>query len=505
MRRMNRRIVAWIVLCAVVVAVGGFFRLAALDRKAVHHDESVNFAFTKRLLEKGKYAYNPTAYHGPFLYFAGLPAVAIAGFSKTTLRLTPTLFGLLAVIMLLLMHPQLGKPGALLAAAILALSPADVYFSRTFIHEIYFVFATLGMFWVLLVGARNGKPLPIVAFWIFLTLTFTIKETAAFGVIAFGAAMIVAWLSRYLTNEPEPLKPEYMLGFHNFNYLLWAIGLSLTVWTLLFTSFLSNPNGIPDFFRAYLSWFDTGVKSKPHAKSWTYFFIMVGKYYLPAIPFVLWAMVRGIWKRRTQTLFLLTVALVTQVIYSAIPYKTPWCVLVIGLCWVVLAADGFTDLWKTLRYPALQITVAVLVGIGLVVYGVASYRLNFERYDDDEGYKIVYVQTLRDYEKMPADLQRFVDASDEDEDIPIYITKGAKNPGRFYLRNYPGKKQQYHDLPDVVDFPIIVTRSNEYDELNKHLIHSYRSETYPVFPGWWIYLLVEEELWQRVHPEETTQ
>ena len=498
---MSRAQNIWIISAILILLIAAWFRFAQLDLKPIHHDESVNYSFIKKLVTNFKYAYNPTAYHGPFLYFIGVPAVVLAGYSKTAMRFTPALFGLLTVLLLLMNRRTIGKPGALLAAAILALSPADVYFSRTFIHEIYFSFATAGMFWGFLAAARENTAGRVVGFWLFLMIAFAVKETTAINVMAFGAAMIVLWLwSTARGSEDASFQPRHL--FHG-QYLLWAAGLSLTLWILFFTTFLTNPHGIIDFFKAYLPWLDTGFKEKPHAKAWTYFFILLGKYYLPALPFAAWAIVRGLWKRQTQTIALTVIAITILVVYSVIPYKTPWCILTIGLPWILLAAVGFTDLWEMAHLLPWRVTLMVLVVAGLVIYALASYRLNFEEYDEND-YKIVYVQTLRGYEEMPAVLAQVNAVYNDEGHLPIFMTFGAKNPGRPYLHSYKGLQVQKGDLPETIDAPIVLTRSTEYDEVAKRLGHDYHSETYPVFPGWWIYLLVKEDLWQQTFPAITT-
>ncbi len=489
--------IIWLVLALVVLAVAGYYRFVGLESKAVHHDESVNYSFTKKLLNKGQYAYNPIAYHGPFLYYVALPAVAIGGFTKTTMRVTPAIFGVLCIILLLLMHPTLGKPGVLFGAAVLALSPADVYFSKTFIHEIYFAFAYAGMFWAFLEAVRKPKASAVILFYVFLSLAFTVKETAAFAIPSFGAALFMGWYfaGRYET-EPHSFQAGPLLGRPNMHHLTWGIGLALVLWALLFSSFLTNPKGIVDFFAAYGSWFSTGVVEKPHAKPWPYFFVLLGEYYAPALPFALWAAVRAFWKHRPRTIALLAVAVSTLFVYTVIPYKTPWCVLVIGLAWIVLAADGFTDLWELLRHPALRAAIVVVSLAGLAVYAWASYRINFEKYDD-EDYQIVYVQTLREYESMLRDLAVVVQTSGLGDQQPIYLAQNAKNPGRFYLRHYKKLKMQSKESEKPITQSIIICRNTEYDAIAKRMTMKYRSKTYPVFPGWWVYLLVEENLWKR--------
>ncbi|MGH9942434.1 MAG: hypothetical protein ACRD9R_08770 [Pyrinomonadaceae bacterium] len=140
---------AWFVACAVVIVAAAALRFYDLDLKPMHHDEGVNGFFLTNLLRSGGYRYDPANYHGPTLYYFTLPLAYVAerfGFYNTTLvRLVPALFGVATVWLVLALRRQLGMIGVLAAAALLAVSPGSVFFSRYYIHEMMFVFFTLGM------------------------------------------------------------------------------------------------------------------------------------------------------------------------------------------------------------------------------------------------------------------------------------------------------------------------------------------------------------------------
>lgn len=140
---------AWRIGCAVVFAVAALLRVLYLELKPLHHDEGVNGFFLLGLLRQGKYQYNPSNYHGPTLYYFTLPLASFADshhwLSTSILRSVTVAFGLATVWLALSLRRRIGAVGALACAALLAVSPGMVFFSRYYIHEMLFVFFTLGI------------------------------------------------------------------------------------------------------------------------------------------------------------------------------------------------------------------------------------------------------------------------------------------------------------------------------------------------------------------------
>ena len=140
---------AWRIGCAVVLAVAALLRVLYLELKPLHHDEGVNGFFLLGLLRQGTYRYNPANYHGPTLYYLTLPLAAFADshhwLSTWVLRSVTAAFGVATVWLALRLRRYIGAAGALACAALLAVSPGMVFFSRYYIHEMLFVFFTLGI------------------------------------------------------------------------------------------------------------------------------------------------------------------------------------------------------------------------------------------------------------------------------------------------------------------------------------------------------------------------
>lgn len=135
----------WFLNCSLVTAIAVFLRFYWLELKPLHHDEGVNGYFLTTLFREGIYKYDPTNYHGPDLYYFALAFSKVFGLNTISVRSSVAIFGVLTVFLAFFLRKYIGKIGSIAAALFLALSPGMVYISRYFIHEIIFVFFSLGV------------------------------------------------------------------------------------------------------------------------------------------------------------------------------------------------------------------------------------------------------------------------------------------------------------------------------------------------------------------------
>src|SRR6185503_3710790 len=202
----------------VVLLAATLLRLIFLTQKPLHHDEGVNGLFLVNLFRTGYYHYDPSNYHGPSLYYLAVIPTAINnvfhwghGLSTFAIRFVTASFGVGVVWLMLCLRRFLGSPAAIAAAAFATVSPGFVFFSRYFIHEILFVFFSLGIIvaWLWYRGA--GKPRYLMLAAASAAMLFATKETwiitAAVWIIAIPCTMIFLRL-RNRADEIPPLVPE---------------------------------------------------------------------------------------------------------------------------------------------------------------------------------------------------------------------------------------------------------------------------------------------------------
>ena len=98
-----------------IVVLAAVLRFPALDLRPMHADEAVQAAKFARLLERGRYEYDPREYHGPTLSYLTLITARVQGAARyadldeITLRSVPAAAGVLLVAAHLLLVPVVGS------------------------------------------------------------------------------------------------------------------------------------------------------------------------------------------------------------------------------------------------------------------------------------------------------------------------------------------------------------------------------------------------------------
>jgi uncharacterized protein (TIGR03663 family) len=362
----------------------------------MHTDEAVNAVQFGQLLEEDFYQYNPKEYHGPTLYYFTLVPAWLNGIaefenlSEVTLRTVPLFFGVLMVLMSLLLLNGLGRWATVMVAALTAISPAFVFYSRYYIHEILLVFFTFGVIACGYRYSRSKNIMWVLLAGVFLGLCHATKETCiiAFGSMLLALLLTLIWQRDEIWNITKKIKP---------NHLIAAIGTAVIVSALLYSSFFTRPTGILDSIRAYAPYFTRASESQLHIHPWyyylktlLYFRVATGPVWSEAL-IVLLAGVGFIVAMLRKPLlsidfhllrFIAFYTAIMTVLYSVIPYKTPWCILGFLHGMILLAAVGVVAVMKL----APNILVRVLISLALVAgagqLAWQGYLSNYKFYAD---------------------------------------------------------------------------------------------------------------------------
>src|SRR5215213_6538962 len=183
----------------------------------MHHDEGVNGFFLMNLMRQGVFHYNPENYHGPTLYFLTLPLAFVTDklgvLDNWVVRLVTVAFGVGTVWLVLALRRYVGAFGALAGAALVAVSPACVFYSRYYIHEALFVFFTLGIVVAALKLYETGAPSYLFLASASAAMLFATKETAfiSAGALALAWVCAYAWVS--LTGGARDRGESGLAGF----------------------------------------------------------------------------------------------------------------------------------------------------------------------------------------------------------------------------------------------------------------------------------------------------
>ncbi len=432
-----------------VVALGALaFRAPRLSMRPMHTDEAVHADNFGTLLEGGTYKYDPREYHGPTLnYFTLIPARLTAAdtypqLTEVTLRIVPVIFGTLLVLMTLLLVRGLG-PAAVVAAVLAALSPALVFYSRYYIQETLLVCFTFG---VIVCGYRylRTRALPwALATGVFAGLMHATKETCIIALCSMGLALVLSSRGRPARTAIKP--------FHVVLGLVVAVGIS----ALFYSSFGRNPKGVLDSYLTYATYFSRGAgENTVHVHPWYYYLQMIvfAQYFDGPIWtegwIVLLALVGVAAAVKSDRLgsidsklvrFLAVYTIAMTVVYSAVRYKTPWCLLSFLHGMILLAGVGAVTLlaWVKRRGPRAVLAVVLLGMAGHLAF--QAYRANFVYYADSRNpyvyaHPTLEVFTIVEKVKEYADLR----SRESSGEIPIQVAVPGKDywPLPWYLRAY---------------------------------------------------------------------
>ena len=203
----------WLELSFILVVAAALgMRLFELSGRTMHYDEAIHLHFSYKLANSAGSAlgwpwifgtdyFHSAWMHGPFQIEMAAAIFTILGDSDFTSRLGYALFGTALVGLPYFLRDHIGPRGALIAAVMLAVSPALLYFSRFGRNDIIMMFWAVSLFILMWRYLHGGRRLNLYLASAILALMFATKETAyllvaVFGLIVFMAAApeLLAWI-----------------------------------------------------------------------------------------------------------------------------------------------------------------------------------------------------------------------------------------------------------------------------------------------------------------------
>jgi uncharacterized protein (TIGR03663 family) len=519
------------VFVATVLALA--LRWLRLSERPMHNDEGVNAIKFRGLWEHNSYKYDPTEFHGPSLYYSTLALERLTGaprfeqFTEARLRVVPVLFGVGLILLIPLLADGIGKTACVSAALLTAVSPAFVFYSRDYIHEMLLVFFTFLAIasgwrywrtrkaaWALLSGAAVG-------------LMWATKETFIITLAAAGLALALNhFWNRNLDASGLPVNARRL----NFFHLAAALGSCLLVWLLMFSSFFTSASGLSDSFRTYSSWFHRAVGNSEHIQPWYFYFERLlffhghngpiwseGLIFLLALIGAIAAFVRkGLTDANASFVRFLT--LYTSVLtaaYSLISYKTPWCLLNFWQGMILLAGVGVAVLVHAARFQWAKSAATILLLAGAAQLAAQAWQAAVP-FAADRRNPYVYAQTSPDILRLTHQVEALAQASPSGNAMQINVIspEGDYWPLPWYFRKFE-RVGWWDKLPGDPFAPVMVVSAKLHaglDEKKTHVMIGYfevRPDRTPSaesnLPGSFFELYVELPLWRAYldkHPAE---
>lgn len=514
------------------IAVALALRVGDLSLRPLHNDEAINAFKLRDLWERGEYRYDPHEYHGPALYYLSLPvlkAVALVRpdpLDEVGMRMVTVVFGVGLVGLLALWRDGLGRLATVGAALFTAVSPAMVFYSRYYIHEVplvFFGFLTLtalwryrrrpGWGWVLLAGAGVG-------------LMYATKETfvlaLAAGTGAWVLTLLLAPVERPELESTRDGRSWWATRGERFRdavrRIRWshvgvAAAVAVGVAAIFFSSFLTRGDGVLDAVRTYAIWLTRAGGDSPHIHGWgfylerlAWFHASGGPYWTEGAVLLLAALggSAGWWKRDwpEETRFiarfggLYTVLLAA--IYGAIPYKTPWCLLGFYHGALVLAGLGVSALVEGTRRGAWRFGVGLAVAVAMGHLGWQAWRSGREWAADFRN-PYVYGHTSPDVANLLELVDGVVQASGEGKALAMQVMAPEANywPLPWYWRRME-RVGWWDRVPENPLAPVVVAASRLEANLEERSGGAWwMAGTFELRPRFFVEVFVERRLWDR--------
>ncbi len=456
-----------------VALLGLLLRLPQLGARPMHTDEAVNAYIVGELLAGQKYTYDPKDRHGPALAALALPMVRLQGaksfadLTEAELRRTPVVAGTITILLFAAAAEIFGFVPCLIAALLFACAPLTVYYDRYFIHESLFVAATFGL---ILCGwyayTRPSAKLAASAAAC-AAVMLACKETAVLHFAALALAALVYWLWNLRRRGPSASWRPLTASTAVVVFLLLSVA--------LFTWFGTNWSALSALGHAAPN-LAARARGEGHAQPfWYYAFLLAGARsgaLICAVACI--GLLLAVRKREASPFaWLAYYTVFIFILYSAIPYKTPWLALNFWLPIALLVGMAAASLWRMpAKHPAVRVTLraACLVAALLAAVLIANdtrQRVFLDPAGEDNPY--AYAHTSEDLLGLPKELAEMV--HQEGLASPrIDVIAADPWPLPWYLRQYAqvGYWQPGQTVGDA-DFYITSTdAANQYDDQLKN-------------------------------------
>jgi uncharacterized protein (TIGR03663 family) len=404
--------------------------------------------------------------------------------STVGIRFVPAVFGTATVYLSLATRRYLGRWGALGATALLAFSPGAVYFSRYFIHEVPFVFFTLA---IVIAGGRYCETRRLISLTLLAvsaSFLFATKETAIITL----AVLVISWVLTviFMRLRLGPLQIEF-LGWENGTVPWLPLSIALTafvsVHVLFYSSFGTNfPRGVYDSLVTYRYWFATAAGNALHDR-FAYLQWLAREeplLLLLGMAGIALALFRG---RNTFALFCGFWSTGMLVVYSLIPYKTPWLLLNVILPLALVGGYAIGEASSVISFlrPPLRSVLTILLVLTLLLPAYHAVDISFFRYDDD-SVAYVYVHTQRGFLSMVGKIDEIATHVGTGTNTSIVVACSDYWPLPWYLRDYTDVGYWGHVVPTTGQ--IVIGRDFQASQLQSVLGEDYElAGRYNLRPG----------------------
>lgn len=196
-----------------ILLVAVLSRFYDLGVRVMSHDESLHTYYSWQLEQNGSFQHSPLM-HGPLQFHLIALSYFLFGVNDATARVPAAIASILAVAMLIGFRRWLGRWGALVAAALMTISPFMLFYGRYVRNEALVVVIGLMTFYAVFRYFEDRRPKWLYLLAAALALHFTAKETAFIytaQLMIFLAAML-AWRLLQVNWHRPGWRTAFMIG-----------------------------------------------------------------------------------------------------------------------------------------------------------------------------------------------------------------------------------------------------------------------------------------------------
>ncbi len=459
------------ILLISITVLALWLRIYKLTERPMHTDEAVGAVKFGQLLDHGDYKYDPFEYHGPTMNYLTLIPAWIAGedtfkdLSIGTVRSVAVFFGMLLVLLPIVVLFRFDLRFALLVSFLVAISPAMVFYSRYYIHEFILVFFTFLGIHAYFQWEAHRKWIWSALLGLSVGMMIATKETWIISVAGFFVAVMVVGNRQAFY--------QFLVSKHS----LIALGLMLLVMVTFFSSFFTHFEGLKDMVATYSTYLDRAGTKDLHRHPWYYYLELLSfnkgsEYFWSEISIIVLAAIGSLFLyleteetalvRNMRMIEVFSVFLL--IVYSILPYKTPWNLLSFYMGLFFVAGYGLINLLWMMGTKWAKVAAAL-------AFGFISIHLlgqSFNEYGDpaDPSNPWVYGHTDGNFHQVI----QTIDSATLDESTYIEIVFPGHDywPFPWYLKKY-----QQVAYRDRIDFEsqggeiIIIAPSQEGELVEK--------------------------------------
>jgi uncharacterized protein (TIGR03663 family) len=393
----------------------------------------------------------------------------------------------------------------------MAVSPAMVFYNRYYIHEtllVFFTSATIATGWRY---ARTGKLAWCLAAGACMGLMQATKETSVIAYLAMGLALMAVLLwTRFAGGESREAGPGIRVW-----HLVLGLAIAVVVAVTLLSSFFTNLRGPLDGVLTYIPWISRAGGESPHNHPWNHYLHILAWWRrgdgplwseglilaLAAVGFVV-AMLPAKWRLLPEASVTFTrwaglYTLLLTAAYSAIPYKTPWCLLEFLQGMILLAGVGAVAVVRLVPTLPLKGLLALVLAAAAGQLAWQAYRASFVLAADPKN-PYVYAHSSPDVQRLAGDMEQLAMASPDGHGMLVKVIWNDPYywPLPWYLRSFE-QVGYWNRMPDDPTAPVVISSPKFDVELTDQLDATHlMTGFYGVRPEVLAQLWVRMDVWE---------